>query len=121
MMIQNKFYLVQIVLTSVLFFSSCKERDSLGVERGIALYELGQIDESIIEFKASIDFLSQPKFKYNKEKQKMLGQAYRNLAISCSKKEWYDVALEHAKSAFNIFPSSENKELIDLISNKTKD
>jgi len=117
-MIKNKFYLVQIILVCALFFISCKERDSLGVERGIVLYELGQIDESIIEFKASIDFLSQSKFKYNKEKQKMLGQAYRNLAISCSKKEWYDVALGYAKEAFNIFPSSDNKELINLIQNK---
>ena len=120
-MIKNKFYLVQIVLVGALFFISCKERDALGVERGIALYELGKIDESIIEFKSSIDFLSQPHFKHNKEKQKMLGQAYRNLAISCSKKEWYEVALEYAQSAFTVFPSSENKKLINLIKNQIKD
>ena len=120
-MIKNKFYLTQIILLGFLFFISCKEKDSLGVERGIALYELGKIDESIIEFKSSINFLSSTAFKHNKNKQKLLGQAYRNLAIACSKKEWYDVALDYAKEAFKIFPSSENKELIDLIKNNIKE
>ena len=49
---------------------------------------------------------------------KLLSRAHHNLAVTYAKKKWYSEAIVEAKRAFELYPSDENKKVLELIKMK---
>ena len=99
------------------FLFGCKEDVELAMERGIQYYEWEQIESAILEFKYVIHNLS---YEHNNYKHiKLLSRAHHNLAVAYAKKTWYDDANKEAQKAFDLIPTEENKQVIELIKKKT--
>ena len=107
------------ILFSLLILSSCQNQAELTMERGIQYYEWNKFDNAILEFNKVVKM-----FEYDKnldyEQIRLLSQAYHNLSISYSKKGWDEDAKNHAKKAFDLIPSNENRTVLDLIDEKIK-
>jgi len=107
------------ILFSLLIFTSCKNQAELTMERGIQYYEWSQFDNAILEFKKVVHLFPPDTRGVNYEQIRLLSQAHHNLSISYSKKGWNKEAQIEAKKAFDLVPSSENRSVLELISNRT--
>ncbi len=45
----------------------------------------------------------------------LVDDAHYNLAIAYSKKGWYDYALKEAETTFDMWPTKENYEMVELL------
>ncbi len=94
-------------LTLVLiFFSGCATEAQRHYDLGKWYYEKGLINEAILEFKAAT------------QKDPDFYQAHQSLAIAYAKKGWYDYALKEAEISFDLHPSDESYNLIQIIRHK---
>ena len=50
-----------------------------------------------------------------REEIDLLAKAHYNLAIAYSKKGWYDYALKEAETTFDMWPTKENYEMVELL------
>ena len=99
----------------LLFFSvGCKSDVELAMERGIQFYEWDRIEEAILEFKYVIHSLG-AQSKKNYGEIKLLSRAHHNLAVSYAKKKWYTDATDEAQKAFELFPTDDNRKVLELI------
>ncbi len=51
----------------------------------------------------------------NREELNMSAKAHYNLAIAYSKKGWYDYDLKEAETTFDMWPTNENYEMVELL------
>jgi len=96
----------------------CNSKVDLSIERGIHYFETGQTEEAILEFKQAIQLMPSNQDQLNIDEIQLLSQAYHNLSVAYAKKEWFADAEKSAKMAFDLVPSSENKEVLELIKSK---
>ena len=96
----------------------CKGDTELSMERGIQYYERDMIEKSILEFKFVIHNLSSKNKKLDYSQIRLKSRAHHNLAIAYAKKEWFDDAVLEAREAFELFPSDDNRKVMELIQNK---
>ena len=104
----------------IILLIGCQNEHKLIMERGIQYYEWEMIEKSIIEFKQVTQSLNSKLNTLDHENIKLLSRAYHNLAIAYAKKEWYADAILEAKKAFELYPSNENKKVLELIKNKLR-
>ena len=102
----------------VLFLIGCNNEHKLTMERGIQYYEWDMIEESILEFKNVTHALGVDSDKLDYSKIKLLSRAHHNLSVAYAKKEWYAEAAQEAKKAFSLYPSDDNKKVLELIQQK---
>ena len=88
------------------------------MERGIQYYEWEMIEKAVIEFKQITQSLNSKLNTLDNANIKLLSRAHHNLAIAYAKKEWYSDAIIEAKKAFKLYPSNDNKKVLELIKNK---
>ena len=88
------------------------------MERGIQYYEWEKIEKAILEFKYVIHTLSAEKGKKDYKDIKLLSRAHHNLAVAYAKKTWYNDAIMEARKAFELIPTDNNREVIELIQKK---
>ena len=112
----NKKFIICIL--SLLLFLSCKSDEELAMERGIQYFEWNLVDKAIFEFNHVVHLLSIYPNELNYEKIQLLSRAHHNLAVSYAKKKWYDDAIEQARTAFDLVPSKENRQVLELIKKK---
>ena len=96
----------------------CKGDTELAMERGIQYYQWKMIEKAILEFKFVIHKLSSQAEKLDYTQIKLKSRAHHNLAVAYAKKEWYDDAVLEAREAFELFPSDDNRKVMELIQNK---
>ena len=96
----------------------CKGDAELSMERGIQYYEWEMIEKAVLEFKFVVHNLSSQNEKLDYSQIRLKSRAHHNLAIAYSKKEWYDDAVLEAREAFELFPSDDNRKVMELIQNK---
>jgi len=106
------------ILFTLLILNSCQDEAELTMERGIQYYEWNKFDYAILEFKKVVHIFSDKTDNLNYDQIRLLSQAYHNLSISYSKKGWHAEAQIEAKKAFDLIPSTENKEVLELINNQ---
>ena len=106
-------------LLAFLFFLGCKNDSELAMERGIQFYEWDRIEEAVLEFKYVIHTLDTRTKKLEYNEIKLLSRAHHNLAIAYAKKKWYTDAAREARRAFDLFPTEENRKVLELIQIKT--
>ena len=104
----------------ILSFMGCKNETELAMERGIQYYEWDMIEKAVLEFKQVIHSLG-PKYEQLDYKEiKLLSRAHHNLAIAYAKKKWYTDAVNEAQKAFELFPTDENRKVLELIQAKVQ-
>ena len=94
---------------------SCQNDTELSMERGIQLYEWDKIEDSILEFKYVIHSLERQNQRLEYEEIKLLSRAHHNLAVAYAKKKWYADAVKEARKAFELFPTDDNRKVLELI------
>ena len=88
------------------------------MERGIQYYEWENIEKAILEFKYVVHTLSAETGKKDYKDIQLLSRAHHNLAVSYAKKTWYNDAIMEARKAFELIPTDNNREVIELIQKK---
>ena len=96
----------------------CRGDSELAMERGIQYYEWDMIEKAVLEFKFVIHNLSSQNEKLDYSQIRLKSRAHHNLAVAYAKKSWYDDAAVEAREAFELFPSDDNRKVMDLIRNK---
>ena len=96
----------------------CRGDSELAMERGIQYYEWDMIEKAVLEFKFVIHNLSFQNEKLDYSQIRLKSRAHHNLAVAYAKKSWYDDAAVEAREAFELFPSDDNRKVMELIQNK---
>lgn len=106
-----------LVLLALLYFS-CEKDPEQHLELGNWYLQKGLIDDAITEYREVSRLLPPDHSKLNREQFKVLGTAHFKLALSYTKKGWWEYALREAKNSFELSPSPETHELVELIKEK---
>ena len=104
-------------LIAFLIFS-CKEDPNRHLNLGNWYLQKGLLDEAIIEYREVSRLYSGDESRLSRDEYEALGKAHFKLAIAYTKKGWWDFALSEAKRSFEISPTKESYELVDLIEAK---
>ena len=99
----------------ILLFIGCKNETELTMERGIQYYEWDMIEKAVLEFKHVIHSFNVESNKTDYSNIKLLSRAHYNLAVAYAKKNWHEDAIDEARKAFDLFPTDENRKLLELI------
>ena len=110
----KKFLFALFIITIL----GCKGEAELAMERGIQFYEWEKIEKAILEFKYVIQTLSAETGKKDYKHIQLLSRAHHNLAVAYAKKTWYNDAIMEARKAFELFPSGDNRKVMELIQKK---
>ena len=104
-------------LIAFLIFS-CKEDPNRHLNLGNWYLQKGLLDEAIIEYREVSRLYSGDESRLSRDEYQALGKAHFKLAIAYTKKGWWDYALSEARKSFEILPTKESYELVDLIEAK---
>ena len=96
----------------------CKGDAELSMERGIQYYEGEKIEKAILEFKYVIHALLAETGKKDYKHIRLLSRAHHNLAVAYAKKTWYNDAMMEARKAFELIPTDDNRQVMELIHKK---
>lgn len=107
-----------IIMLVALFCISCQKDPEGHLELGNWYLQKGLIDEAITEFREVSRLLPPDHSKLDRDQFKVLGTAHFKLALAYTKKGWWEYALKEAENSFEISPSSDTHELVDLIKEK---
>ena len=102
----------------LMVFFSCQEDPERHLELGNWYLQKGLIDDAITEFREVSRLLPPDHSKLNRDQFKILGTAHFKLALSYTKKGWWEYALREAKNSFDLSPSPDTHELVELIKEK---
>ena len=108
----------KFLLTSFILLVSCSNEYELTMERGIQYYEWDMIEKAVMEFKSVTHSLGAKSNKLDYVDIKLLSRAHHNLAVAYAKKKWYSEAIIEANQAFELYPSDDNKKVLELIKKK---
>ena len=107
-----------LLVLLALFYFSCEKDPEQHLELGNWYLQKGLIDDAITEYREVSRLLPPDHSKLNREQFKVLGIAHFKLALSYTKKGWWEYALREAKNSFELSPSPETHELVELIKEK---
>lgn len=110
-----KKYIYPLIIIAAL---GCKGDIELAMERGIQYYEWDMIEKAVLEFKFVIHSLSSQNEKLDYSQIRLKARAHHNLAVAYAKKSWFGDAVLEAREAFELFPSDDNRRVLELIQNK---
>ena len=120
-MISFTSYHQQIILFLCLFviIPSCTKDDpQRHLNLGNWYLQRGLVDEAIMEFREVSRLFSGDISKLKREEYNILGTAHLKLAIAYTKKGWWEYALREAENSFDLSPSPDTHELVELIKEK---
>ena len=112
---RTKHFLLVLI---ALFCFSCEKDPEQHLELGNWYLQKGLIDEAITEYREVSRLLPPDHSKLNREQFKVLGTAHFKLALSYTKKGWWEYALREAENSFDLSPSPDTHELVELIKEK---
>ena len=118
-MILSKQHIKQtIIMLVALFCFSCEKDPEQHLELGNWYLQKGLIDEAITEYREVSRLLPLDHSKLDRSEFKVLGIAHFKLALSYTKKGWWEYALREAENSFELSPSPGTHELVTLIKEK---
>ena len=106
-----------LILAALLVFS-CEKDPEQHLELGNWYLQKGLIDEAITEFREVSRLLPPDHSQLDRGQFKVLGTAHFKLALSYTKKGWWEYALREAENSFELSPSTDTHELVELIKEK---
>ena len=104
-----------LILTLCFFALGCKDNPERHFNLGNWYYQKGLIDDAILEYREVIRLHPLETRSLDREEIDLLAKAHYNLAIAYSKKGWYDYALKEAETTFDMWPTKENYEMVELL------
>ena len=104
-----------LLLTLCTFILGCKDNPERHFNLGNWYYQKGLVDEAILEYREVIRLYPLETRMMERKDIDLLAKAHYNLAIAYSKKGWYDYALKEAETTFDIWPTKENYEMVELL------
>ena len=110
-----------LFLTATLvFISSCKDDPQRHLELGEWYAKKGLVEEAILEFKEVTRMYPASLNNLNREDYQSLSKAHYNLTLMYTKKGWWDYALKEAEKCFQLQPTKENFDLLDIIKQRSE-
>ena len=107
-----------IIILAALLVYSCEKDPEQHLELGNWYLQKGLIDEAITEFREVSRLLPPDHSQLNRNQIKVLGTAHFKLALSYTKKGWWEYALREAENSFELSPSPDTHKLVELIKEK---
>ena len=107
-----------IIFFATLLLFSCEKDPEQHLELGNWYLQKGLIDEAITEFREVSRLLPSDLSQLDRNQFKVLGTAHFKLALSYTKKGWWEYALREAENSFELSPSPDTHELVELIKEK---
>ena len=107
-----------IIMLVALLVVSCEKDPEQHLELGNWYLQKGLIDEAITEYREVSRLLPPDHSKLDRNQFKVLGNAHFKLALSYTKKGWWEYALREAENSFELSPSPDTHELVELIKEK---
>ena len=107
-----------IIMLAALLVFSCEKDPEQHLELGNWYLQKGLIDEAIMEFREVSRLLPPDHSQLDRNQFKVLGRAHFKLALSYTKKGWWEYALREAENSFELSPSPDTHELVELIKEK---
>lgn len=104
-----------VTVPFLLVMMSCKDNPGRHLELGKWYLQKGLLEEAILEFREVPRLLSLDHSELTREEFKLLSDAHYNLALTYSKKGWWDHALKEASICFEMQPTKDHYDLMDLI------
>ena len=110
-----------LFLTATLvFISSCKDDPQRHLKLGEWYAKKGLVEEAILEFKEVTRLYPASLNNLNREDYQSLSKAHYNLSLMYTKKGWWDYALKEAEKCFQLQPTKENFDLLDIIKQRSE-
>ena len=103
------------VLIIVLFISGCKDDPQRHLKLGKWYAQKGLVEEAILEFKEVTRLYPDAYQNLRREDFQALSKAHYNLSLMYTKKGWWEFALDAAESSFQLRPSNDSHQLVDMI------
>ena len=114
-----KQYVQQLLIAfGLMFLFACEKDPEQHLELGNWYLQKGLIDDAITEYREVSRLLPPDHSKLDREQFKILGTAHFKLALSYTKKGWWEYALREAENSFGLSPSPDTHELVELIKEK---
>ena len=107
-----------LLLSFLLFIIGCKEDPQRHLKLGQWYAQKGLIEEAILEFKEVTRLFPLEVQALSREDFTTLSKAHYNLSLMYTKKGWWEYALREAKNSFDLSPSPDTHELVELIKEK---
>ena len=108
-----------IIMLVALFCISCQKDPEGHLELGNWYLQKGLIDEAITEFREVSRLLPPDHSKLDRDQFKVLGTAHFKLALSYTKKGWWEYALKEAETCFELQPIKDHYDLVSLIKQRS--
>jgi len=105
---------------TLVFISSCKDDPQRHLELGEWYAKKGLVEEAILEFKEVTRLYPVSLNNLNREDYQSLSKAHYNLSLMYTKKGWWDYALKEAEKCFQLQPTKENFDLLDIIKQRSE-
>ncbi|MFQ6614472.1 MAG: hypothetical protein ACE5D1_06470 [Fidelibacterota bacterium] len=99
----------------ILALTGCRDNPARHLQLGNWYFQKGLLSEAILEFKEVIRLYPENPRELSREDFQSLTQAHYNLSLVYTKKSWWDVALKEAEICFDLQPTKDHYELIQLI------
>lgn len=110
-------YLSRILVLSfaIFFLSGCKDSPERHLTLGEWYLQKGLLTEAALEFREVTRLMPGNHQEISREDFQVLTRAHYNLALVYTKKGWWDFALQEAMTCFDLQPTKENYDLLQLI------
>jgi|TARA_B100000686_G_scaffold353058_1_gene457142 tetratricopeptide (TPR) repeat protein len=106
---------IVLFIALCLLSTGCKEDPERHFNLGNWYYHKGLVDDAILEYREVIRLYPLETRLMEREEIDLVAKAHYNLAIAYSKKGWYDYALKEAETTFEIWPTKENYDMVELL------
>ena len=117
-----KFSLIKtaLILSIAFLVSGCKEDPQRHLNLGKWYAQKGLVEEAILEFKEVTRLYPEPHKNLAREDYQALSKAHYNLSLMYTKKGWWDYALKEAETCFQLQPTKEHFDLLNLIKKRSE-
>lgn len=109
---QSKIFLLAAV---ILLTGACRDDPERHLKLGNWYAQKGLVDEAILEFREVTRLYPTNPRELTRTEVDVLTKAHYNLALMYTKKEWWTYALGEAETCFDLRPTMENHELVQLV------
>ena len=104
-----------LVLPLLFFIVGCNDNPGRHLELGKWYAQKGLWNDAVLEFREVIRLSPANHQTMTREQFLLLGNAHYHMAIVYTKKGWWDAALKEAKICFDLQPTQEHYDLMELI------
>ena len=106
---------IVLLIALCLLSTGCKDDTERHFNLGNWYYQKGLVDDAILEYREVIRLYPLETRLMEREEIDLVAKAHYNLAIAYSKKGWYDYALKEAETTFEIWPTKDNYDMVELL------